>query len=122
MATTTKVSLDDGLSFNDALDVGQDVKRMVRRARAIKSAQGPLEQSIENLLESLGSMISPEEGWSFDRLLELAQENRGLALQAIKPFTGFFYSNGLLPDSVKKDALLLYVLVEACQRHPDIST
>lgn len=119
MPTTTTVSINDELSRNDALDLSQDVQRMIRRARAMKPAQGYIDRSVRNIFETLGSMIPPSEEFTFETLRELAAENRALALRAIRPFTGFFYSNGLLPDSVKKDALLVFALLQAEERHSE---
>ena len=110
MVSVRELQLSDELSSADLDDVSQDIKRMIRRARASKRARLYLNNSVEQLSTLLNQQTQMMDDVSLDDLLTVIDNHREEAFQAINPFVSFFYSDGLLPGEVSENALMLYVL------------
>lgn len=116
MTSVRSVQIDDDISHSDAVEISKDIRRMIRRARASKYSQMFIRKAVENLIPLLREQLENLEEAEFEDLRATAAQHREEALQAIRPFTGFFQANGLLPtDEVTPDAHLLFILVQVEQ-------
>jgi ribosome-binding ATPase YchF (GTP1/OBG family) len=115
MPSVRDIKLDGEISQADAGDVSQDIKRMVRRARATKRGRMYLNKSVERLSKLLNQQTRRLEDVNFEDLINVVNNHEEEAFQAINPFTSFFYSDGLLPGEVSENALMLFVIHRAVE-------
>ncbi len=115
MPTVRNVTLEEEVDYGDAAELSKDIRRMIRRAREAKRANMFIDRAAKNLSELVNQFFEDNKQPNFDDYRQVAARHRDEALQAIRPFVGFFRSNGLLPDEVNDDAHLLFILVQAEQ-------
>ncbi|MFB6344299.1 MAG: hypothetical protein ABEK50_00800 [bacterium] len=108
MPSVRSIKHDTDMSSADANEVEQDITRIIRRARATKKSHMFLKRSIMNLAESLETVDLDE--LTFESAWNWVQDHSDEAYSCIEPFTGFFYSHGLLPGEVSEHALMAYVI------------
>lgn len=112
MSNILNVTLSDEISRDDAVEFSKDIRRMIRRAREAKSSRMFIRRAAQNLASVLEQHLENPLESDFEDRLEAVRQHREDALRAIRPYTGFFNSHGLLPSEVSPDAHLLFILVQ----------
>lgn len=119
MPSINELKVGTELSENEAEDLSKAIHRCLRRARydirqrnTIKESRQFVKSAAQNLDEFLRTLIPDLKESDFETCWNKIQEHNNEAQQAAKPFLSYFYSHGLLPDSVTENALLAYVMTQ----------
>lgn len=115
MASVRSLSPEADVDASELEEIAQDVFRMVRRARATRESRIFTKRALQQIVQVIHDQSEEPVSPDLESLWEFSRQHSQPILEATRPFSSFFNTNGLLPDEVSPWSLLAYLLVKGVE-------